>query len=156
LITGALLLYSLGVAIPVVAGVISRRPARWAPPEEAARIVNAETGPNQPVYFDDESIYVAARRLPPRGLENSAILHPETQLGAVARLPTGEYQRAGLLPPEKNENRLRAGNFAAVVLTKANDDARIQAVRSDAFYSQFVETKNYVIFWKSKVTQGAP
>jgi len=154
MIRGAVLVYSLGVAIPAVAGVISRRPARWAPAEEATRIVNAETGPNQPVFSDDESIYVAARRLPPRGLENSAILNPETQLGAVARLPTGEYQRAGLVPPEKNENRLRAGDFAAVVLIKAQDDARIQAVRNGGLYSQSAETKNYVIFWKPKV-QGA-
>ncbi len=70
------------------------------------------------------------------------------------RLPTGEYQRAGLVPPEKNEDQLRAGNFAAVVLTKANDDTRIQAVRSGGLYSQSAETKNYVIFWKPKV-QGA-
>ncbi len=89
---GTILIYSLGVGIPLVAGLISRRPGRWAPPEEAARIVNAETSPDEPMYSDDESIYVAARRLPPRGLENSAILHPETQLGAVVRLPTGEYQ----------------------------------------------------------------
>ena len=101
-------------------------------------------------------IYVAARRLPPQGLENSAILNPETQLGAVVRLPTGEYQRAGLAPPEKNEDQLRAGNFAAVVLTKATDDARIQAVRSGGLYSRSAETRNYVIFWKSKVMQGAP
>jgi hypothetical protein len=144
-----ILIYSLGLGIPLVAGVISGRPNRWAPQEDAARIVNAEAGPNQPVYSDDESIYVAARRLPPRGLENSAILNPETQLGAVARLPTGEYQRAGLVPPEKNEDRLRAGDFAAVVLTKAND-ARVQAVRSDGRYSQSAETKNYVIFWKPR------
>jgi hypothetical protein len=137
-----------------VAGVISGRAGRWAPQEEAARIVNAETSSNQPVYSDDESIYVAARRLPPRGLENSAILNPETQLGAVVRLPTGEYQRAGLVPPEKNEDQLRAGNFAAVVLTKANDDTRIQAVRSGGLYTQSAETKNYVIFWKPKL-QGA-
>ena len=155
ILTGTILLYSLGLAIPVAAGVISGRASRWAPQEEAARIVNAETGPSQPVFFDDESVYVAARRLPPRGLENSAILNPGTQLGAVVRLPTGEYQRAGLVPPEKNEDQLRAGNFAAVVLTKATDDARIQAVRSGGLYSQSAETKNYVIFWKSKV-QGAP
>jgi len=154
ILTGTILLYSLGLAIPVVAGVISGRAGRWAPQEEVARIVNAETGPNQPVYSDDESIYVAARRLPPRGLENSAILTPETQLGAVVRLPTGEYQRAGLVPPEKNEDQLRAGNFAAVVLTKANDEARIQAVKSSGLYSQSVETRNYVVFWKPRV-QGA-
>ena len=149
MIKGAVLLYSMGVAIPVVAGILSRRPARWEPPEEAARIVNAETGPNQPVFSDDESIYVAARRLPPRGLENSAILSPETQLGAVARMPTGEYQRAALVPPEKNEYRLRVGDFVAVVLTKAND-ARIRAVRSGGLYSQSAETKNYVVFWKPR------
>ncbi len=144
-----ILVYSLGLGIPLVAGVLSGRAGRWAPPEEAARIVNAETGPNQPVFSDDESIYVAARRLPPRGLENSAILDPETQLGAVVRLPNGEYQRAGLVPPERNEDRLRAGDFAAVVLIKAHD-ARVQAVRSDGRYSQSAETKNYVIFWKPK------
>ena len=98
------------------------------------------------MYSDDESIYVAALRLPPRGLENS--------FGAIVRLPEGEYQRAGLVPPEINEDQLRAGNFAAVVLTKANDDARIQAVRRGGLYSQSAETKNYVIFWKPKV-QGA-
>jgi len=144
---GTVWLYSLGLAIPLLAGVISGRPGRWAPPEEAARIVNIETGPKQPVYSDDESIYVAARRLPPRGLENS--------FGAVVRLPAGEYERAGLVPPEKNEDLLRAGNFAAVVLSKANDDARIQAVRSSGLYSQSAETKNYVIFWKSKVQGGS-
>lgn len=147
ILPGTILLYSLGLAIPLLAGLISGRPGRWARPEEAARIVNMETGPNEPVYSDDESIYVAARRLPPRGLENS--------FGAVVQLPAGEYERAGLVPPERNEDQLRAGNFAAVVLTKANDDARIQAVRSSRLYSQSVETKNYVIFWKTKA-QGAP
>ena len=122
--------------------MISGRPGRWAPQEEAARIVNTETGPNEAVYSDDESIYVAARRLPPRGLENS--------FGAAVRLPAGEYQRAGLVPPETNQDQLRAGNFAAVVLTKGHDDARIQAVRSGGLYSQSAETKNYVIFWKPK------
>ncbi len=146
-LAGTMALYSLGLAIPPVAGLISRRPGRWAPPEEAARIVNAQTGPIEPIYSDDESIYVAARRLPPRGLENP--------FGAVVRLPTGEYERAGLVPPEKNEDQLRAGNFAAVVLTKANDGARIQAVRRGGLYSQSVETRNYVVFWKSKVIQGA-
>ena len=144
--TGAILLYSLGLAIPLVAGVISRRPGRWAPPEEAARIVNAETGPGELIYSDDESIYVAARRLPPRGLENS--------FGAIVRLPAGEYERAGLAPPESSEDQLRVGNFAAVVLTKANDAARIQAVKNGGLYPQSAETKNYVIFWKSK-GQGA-
>jgi hypothetical protein len=147
----AILIYSLGVGIPLVASVISGRPVSWASHEEVARIVNAETSPNQPVFFDDEAIYVAARRLPPRGLENSAILHPDTQLGAVARLPNGEYRRAGLVPPQQNEDQLRAGNFAAVVLTKANDAERIQAVKSAALYSRTAETKNYVIFWKPKV-----
>jgi hypothetical protein len=147
ILTGTILLYSLGLAIPLVAGVISGRPGRWAPQEEAARIVAAETGPNQPVYSDDESIYVAARRLPPRGLENS--------FGAAVRLPAGEYQRAGLVPPETNQDQLRAGSFAAVVLTKGPDDTGIQAVRSGGLYSQSAETKNYVIFWKPKV-QGAP
>jgi hypothetical protein len=147
ILAGTMLFYSLGLAIPFAAGLISGRPGRWAPPEEAARIVNAETGPNDAVYSDDESIYVAARRLPPRGLENS--------FGAVVRLPAGEYERAGLVPPERNEDRLRAGNFAAVVLTKANDDIRIRAVRSSGIYSQFAETKNYAIFWKPKV-QGTP
>jgi 4-amino-4-deoxy-L-arabinose transferase-like glycosyltransferase len=145
-LVGTMVLYSLGLAMPLVAGVLSRRPARWAPPEEAARIVNAKAGLNEPMYSDDESIYVAARRLPPHGLENS--------FGAVLRLPAGEYERAGLAPPEQNEDQLRAGNFAAVVLTKANTDARIQVVRSGGLYPQSVETKNYVVFWKSKV-QGA-
>ena len=142
-----MLLYSLGLAIPMVAGVISRRPGRWAPPEAAARIVNAQTGPHEAVYSDDESIYVAARRLPPHGLENS--------FGAAVRLPAGEYQRAGLVPPEINEDQLRAGHFTAVVLTKANDDARIQAIRSGGLYSESAETRNYSIFWKPKA-QGAP
>ncbi len=146
ILAGAILLYSLGLAIPAVAGLLSGRPSRWAQQEEAARIVNAETGPNDAVYSDDESIYVAARRLPPRGLENS--------FGAAVRLPAGEYERAGLVPPEKNEGRLRAGDFAAVVLIKTNA-ARVQAVRSGGRYSQSAETKNYVIFWKSKA-QGAP
>jgi len=145
-LVGTMTLYSIGLAIPPVAGVISRRPGRWAPPEEAARIVNAQTTPIEPIYSDDESIYVAARRLPPRGLENP--------FGAVVRLPAGEYDRAGLAPPEKNEDQLRAGNFAAVVLTKANDEARIQAVKSSGLYSQSVETRNYVVFWKPRV-QGA-
>ncbi len=144
---GTICLYSLGLAIPLVAGVISGRPGRWTPPEEAARIVNAETEANQPVYSDDESIYVAARRLPPRGLENS--------FGAALRLPADDYQRAGLAPPEINEERLRTGDFAAVVLTKAKDAARIQAIRSGGLYSQSAETKNYVIFWKPKL-QGTP
>jgi len=144
---GTIVLYSLGLAIPLVAGLISGRPGRWAPPEEAARIVNAETGPEEPVYSDDESIYVVARRLPPRGLENS--------FGAVVRLPSSEYTWAALVPPERNEERLRTGNFAAVVLTKTKDDVRIQAVRNGGLYSQFAETTNYVIFWKPKV-QGAP
>jgi len=146
ILTGAILLYSLGLAIPVVAGVISGRPGRWAPVEEAARIVSAQTGPGEPVYSNDESIYVASRRLPPRGLEN--------RFGSWVRLPTNEYERVGLAPPEKNEAQLRAGDFAAIVLTKASDDARIEAVRSSGLYSQFAETKNYAIFWKSKV-QGA-
>lgn len=147
IITGMILLYSLGLAIPTVAGVISGRPGRWTPAEDAARIVNAATRRDEAVYCDDESIYIAARRLPPRGLENS--------FGAAVRLPAGGYQRAGLVPPERNEEQLRAGKFAAVVLTKANDDTRIRAVRSGGRYSQSAETKNYVIFWKPKV-QGAP
>jgi hypothetical protein len=147
ILAGTVLLYSLGLVIPLVASVISRRPGRWAPAEEAARIINAETGFNQAVYSDDESIYVAARRFPPRGLENS--------FGAVVRLPASEYNRAGLVAPEKNEDLLRAGNFAAVVLTKANDETRIKTIRSSGLYSRSAETKNYVIFWKLK-THAAP
>ena len=71
------------------------------------------------------------------------------------RLPADEYQRAGLVPPEINEEQLRTGNFAVVVLTKAKDAARIQAIRSGGLYSQSAETKNYVIFWKPKA-QRAP
>ena len=37
-----ILIYSLGLGIPLVAGVMSGRPGRWAPWEDAARIVNAE------------------------------------------------------------------------------------------------------------------
>ena len=133
IVVSTILLYSLGLAIPLVAGVISRRPGRWAPPEDAARIVNAHTSPNEPVYSDDESIYVAARRIPPRGLEN--------RFGAVLRLPGGEI----------NEDQLRAGGFAAVVLAKENNDARIQGIRGGGRYQQSTETKDYVVFWKPKV-----
>ena len=34
ILAGTILLYSLGLAIPLVAGVISRRPGRWAPPDK--------------------------------------------------------------------------------------------------------------------------
>jgi hypothetical protein len=72
----------------------------------------------------------------------------------MVRLPREDYQRAGLAPPEKNEDQLHAGDFAAIVLTKGSDDARIQSVRSGGLYSQSAETKTYVIFWKRK-PQGA-
>jgi hypothetical protein len=70
-------------------------------------------------------------------------------------LRAGEYQRVGLVAPEIKEDQLRAGHFAAVVLTKGNADAWIQAIRSGGLYSQSAETKNYAIFWKLKM-QGAP
>jgi len=136
ILVGSIIFYSLGLAIPLVAGVISRRPGRWAPPEEAARIVDAQAGPNEPVYSDDESIYVAARRLPPRGLEN--------RFGTALRLPGGET----------NEDQLREGGFAAVVIAKANNDARIQAIRGGGRYQQSTETKDYVVFWKPKLQEG--
>ena len=40
------------------------------------------------------------------------------------------------------------------MLTKANDDACIQAVRRGGLYSQSAETKNYVIFWKPKAQRA--
>ncbi len=143
-IAGTMALYALGLAIPLVASVLSRRPSSWAHSEEVARILNAQIGRNEPVYADDESIYVAARRLPPRGLENS--------FGATVRLPAArDYARAGLVPPERNEAQLRAGKFAAVVLTKPDDDARIEAIKSAGLYSRSAETERYVIFWKPEV-----
>jgi len=147
ILAGTILLYSLSLATPLAASLISSRPGRWAAAEEAARIVNAESSPNQPVYSDDESIYVAARRLPPRGLEN--------RFGAAVRLPDDKYQRVGLVPPQRHQDQLRTGNFAAVVLTKGDNHVQIRAIRSGGTYSQSAETKDYVIFWKPKV-QGAP
>ena len=44
-----------------------------------------------------------------------------------------------------------AGGFAAVVLAKENNDARIQAIRGGGRYQQSTETKDYVVFWKPKV-----
>ena len=104
-------------------------------------MINAIAGSNEPVYADEEMIYVVARRLPPRGLENS--------FGAGLRLSPEEYVRAGLVPPERIEAQLSAGSFAAVVLSKHSPTLDI--VRSSQLYSEYAHTKKRVIFSRLKL-----
>jgi hypothetical protein len=138
---GATLLYSLEVTRPFISNSLSLKPGVWADREDVARKIDTITGPTDPVYADDASVYVAARRLPPRGLETSA---------ASVLLPPEDYARAGLVPYERNEAQLRAGGFAAVVLLKTpHNTQKIQEVSQ--LYSRSTETMSYVLFWKSKL-----
>jgi len=147
LLVGTVILYSNEVIRPIIAQSLSMAPDYLVDLDETARQINAVTSPNDPVYADAEAIYVVARRLPPRGLENS--------FGAAIRLPLEEYARAGLVPPGRIEAQLRAGSFAAVALSKTPDnerpptlDPRIQVVRTSQLYAGYIETKMHVIFWK--------
>ena len=147
LLVGTVILYSNEVIRPIIAQSLSMAPDCLVDLDETARQINAVTSPNDPVYADAEAIYVVARRLPPRGLENS--------FGAAIRLPLEEYARAGLVPPGRIEAQLRAGSFAAVALSKTPDnerpptlDPRIQVVRTSQLYAGYIETKMHVIFWK--------
>jgi hypothetical protein len=145
-LVGTVLLYSPDRMWPYVRSSLTSTD-ELADLEETARQINAVTVPNDPVYADHEAIYVVARRLPPPGLENS--------FGAEVRLRPDEYARAGIVPPERIEAQLRAGSFAAVVLSKKIPDNELdprisQIVRSSQLYSGYTETKRHVIFWKLK------
>jgi hypothetical protein len=143
ILVGTILLYSLVVIRAFVFNSLST--TLLADYEEVARMIDAIAGPNEPVYADDEAIYVVARRLPPRGLQNS--------FGTALRLSPEEYARAGLVPPERIETQLSAGSFAAVVLSKVSGNERsstLDIVGSSQLYSEYAQTKTHVIFSKLK------
>ena len=138
ILVGTILLYSLAVMRPFVGKAWVNYEADF---EEVARMINAIAGPNEPVYADNELIYVVAHRLPPRGLENS--------FGAALRLSPEEYVRAGLVPPERIEAQLSAGRFAAVVLSE--DSPTLAIVQSSHLYSEYAHTNNLMIFSRLKL-----
>jgi len=149
ILVGTIVLYSLAVIrpiVPLVYNSLSTKPYEFADYEEVARMINAIAGTNEPLYADDEAIYVFARRLPPRGLEN--------RFGEALRLSPEEYARAGLVPRERIEAQLRAGSFSAVVLTNIDGNERsptLNIVRNSQLYSEYAQTKTHVVFSRLKL-----
>jgi hypothetical protein len=146
ILVGTIVLYSLSVIRPFVHNSLSTDD-QFAHYEKVARMINAISGPNEPLYADDEAIYVFARRLPPRGLEN--------RFEAALRLSPEEYARAGLVPPERIEAQLRAGSFATVVLTNIDGNERYpnigNIVRNSQLYSEYAQTETHVVFSRLKL-----
>jgi hypothetical protein len=144
LLVSTVFLYSLEVPMGAWSDYHLYWPGPWAGPEEIAQRINTVTSPDDLVYADDESVYVAARRLPPRGAENS--------FGGALRLLPDNYVRAGLVSHDQIEAQLRLGQFAAVVLWKhPRNETKIELLRRSQLYSQYTETNWYVMFWKPKM-----
>jgi hypothetical protein len=143
LLASTMLLYSLEVPMGMWSDYHLYWPGLWADHEKIAQQINTVTSPDDPVYATDESVYVAARRLPPRGLENS--------FGTALRLLPEEYVRSGLVPHDRIETQLLSGQFAAVVLFKPRNLTKIELLRRKRLYSQYTETDRYVMFWKPKM-----
>jgi hypothetical protein len=147
-LVGTALLYSYEGVKPPISNWLSHAPDDLAEYEETARQVNSVTNSNDAVYADYEAIYAVARRLPPRGFEK--LFSPAIEL------PFEELERVGLVAPETVDAQLRAGRFATAVLSKIPDgdrsivlDPRAHAISQ--LYSDSIETKRHVIFWKFKL-----
>jgi len=110
-----LALYSLGLVKATVQLRWTFYTPQWGVVEDVAREINRITPEDGPVYAQ-EVVLVAARRLPPPGMENA--------FGSVLRRPTEQLARLHIVPEAEIDRRLAAGYFHTAVIGVT--DPRVQ------------------------------
>lgn len=105
----------------------------WQRYESVAEQINRVTPPNGMVYAIPE-VYFAARRTPPRGLENPWANY----------LPAAKAAEIGAPTSTEIDGWLAAGRFATVM---ANDDAKAAALGLPRLYAQRARIGGYEVFW---------
>ncbi len=133
-------LYALGLAPSAYRAVQGGFSPRWQYYENLGREVNRVTPNDGEVGTDDECVYVAARRIPPAGLENPLPLYM-----LEGRVPAGLAASLRLVPPSRLDERLAAGYFATVVV--APGDPRIEKFGLPRLYARRTQVGDYDIFW---------
>ncbi len=108
---------------------------RWQRIENIAREVNRVTPPDGLVWAD-EGIYFCARRLPPRGLENSF----------AHELPVSLANSLHVVPRAKLNEWLASGRFQTVS-SCWNDERWIDSLGLPRLYAERREVNDCYIFW---------
>lgn len=112
----------------------------WWSFDAVAREVNRVTPNDGEVWVESdcaECIYVAAKRVPPPGMENSNAYFLELPAALAASLK--------IMPRSEQEEWLAAGRFATVVIE--DNDPRIEAFGLGRLYAGHTTVHGYHIFW---------
>jgi hypothetical protein len=112
----------------------------WQKYEEVAREVNGVTPSGGEIFSEDNFIYVAARRLPPEGLDYSYIhgrgISPA--LGSILHLE----------PPARLQEWLAAGRFDTVVIYTESiyNDSKRNGLRLAKLYARHIRVNEFDIY----------
>jgi len=113
----------------------------WRQIEAVAQAINQVAPQKGEVYADYESVYFAAGRLPPSGLENS--------FAPVLRLPPAFAARLHVVPQSQVDGWLAGGRFAAVLVRASDPD--VQSLGLRRLYSRQREitcyNERHYLFW---------
>jgi hypothetical protein len=115
-----------------------RYPIRWQSYEEVAREINRVTPADGSVYADTLLCYVAARQLPPRGLESDVAPH--------LKLSPEIARSLHVVPQSELDEWLATGRFDTVCLDESDEE--IHTLGLSRVYAKHTRINGYCIFWQ--------
>lgn len=116
-------------------------PIRWQAYEEVARAINRVTPADGSLYADTLLCYVAARRLPPPGLESD--------VAPPLNLPPQLARSLHAVSQAELDEWLAAGRFDTVCLNETEE--KIRKLDLSRVYTKQTRINGYCIFWRGAV-----
>jgi len=117
----------------------------WSYYEAVAREVNQVTPRDGLIWAEDEFIYIAARRLPPPGMESTR--HFES-------LPSALASALPIVPFSQECEWLRTGRFDTIVLElEEAEDPIAKTLGLSRLYAGHKQLNNYALYWDRVPTE---
>lgn len=119
-------------------------PIRWHTYDEVAREINRVTPADGSLYADTLLCYVAARRLPPAGLESD--------VAPLLKLSPEIARSLHVVPESELDEWLASGRFDTTCLDET--DKKIRTLRLSRVYARQTRINGYCILWE-RIAQPA-